>query len=339
MLDLQGPVLTDDERHLLLREPVGGIILFARNIVDAAQVAALTAEIRTLRPDLLLAVDQEGGRVQRLKQGFTLLPPMRCLGDLHVLQADAALRAARLLGRLMAAEVLAVGLDISFAPVLDVDYGQSAVIGDRAFASDPDRLIPLASAFITGMQQAGMAATGKHYPGHGHVSGDSHTCLPVDERPLAELQASCLQPFVALADHLQGIMPAHVIFSALDSQPAGFSSRWLQLLRQDLGFAGVIFSDDLTMAGAEMAGSFPQRAAAALQAGCDQVLVCNHREGAIEVLNWMENTGIDACAAILDLKAHSASGDWLQSSEATQARCLSGALLERNLQAAMQLLV
>lgn len=339
MLDLQGPVLTDDERRLLLREPVGGIILFARNIMDAAQVAALTAEIRALRPDLLLAVDQEGGRVQRLKQGFTLLPPMRRLGDLHALQPAPALQAASLLGRLMAAEVLAVGLDISFAPVLDVDYGQSDVIGDRAFASDVTRLIPLANAFITGMQQAGMAATGKHYPGHGHVAGDSHTCLPVDERPLSELQASCLQPFAALADRLQGIMPAHVIFPALDSQPAGFSSRWLQLLRQDLGFGGVIFSDDLTMAGAEMAGSFPQRAAAALQAGCDKVLVCNHREGALEVLHWMEASGVDACAAILNLKARPASHDWLQSPEAMQARRLSAALLEKNLQAAMQLLV
>lgn len=340
MLDLQGQQLSAEEREVLQRAPVGGVILFARNIVDKQQVSALCAEIRALRPELLLAVDQEGGRVQRLKEGFTRLPPMRQLGRLYDLHVEAALDAARLIGQLMAAEVLDAGLDMSFAPVLDLDYGSSQVIGDRAFAADSGTLIRLAAAFIDGMHRSGMAATGKHYPGHGFVAGDSHTCLPVDERSMAELQNSCLKPFVALADKLQGIMPAHVIFTALDNRPAGFSRPWLDLLRQELKFTGMIFSDDLAMAGAVEAGSFAERAESALAAGCDQVLVCNDPAGALEVLIWMEQQQISSCHAASALKARPAAGhNWLQSPEALLARQLAVRLVDDDLQSAIHLLV
>jgi len=339
MLDLQGLSLTPAEEQLLLRPSVGGVILFSRNIQDAAQVAALSAEIRSIRPDLLLAVDQEGGRVQRLKQGFTRLPPMRELGRLYELNQAAALDTARLIGQLMAAEVIQVGLDISFAPVLDVDYQRSEVIGDRAFASDINTLIALAQSFIKGMQLAGMAVTGKHFPGHGYVAGDSHTCIPVDERSLETLQASCLKPFVALASQLQGIMPAHIIYTSVDSQPAGFSKVWLKMLRKELNFTGMVFSDDLAMEGASQAGSFPQRAAAALEAGCDQVLVCNNPTAALEVLDWLETQDLEPCTKIAALKAQPAtSNNWLNSPEALLARQLADHLVTKDLQSVLHLL-
>lgn len=339
MLDLQGLTLTPAEQQLLQRPRVGGVILFSRNIQDAAQVAALTAEIRSIRPDLLLAVDQEGGRVQRLKDGFTRLPAMRELGHLYELNQAAALDSARLIGHLMAAEVIDVGLDISFAPVLDIDYDSSQVIGNRAFASDIDSLIALAQAFVNGMHEAGMSATGKHFPGHGYVAGDSHTCIPFDERPLHNIQATCLKPFVALAGQLQGIMPAHIIYTAVDDQPAGFSKRWLKMLRKELNFTGMIFSDDLAMEGASQAGSFPQRAAAALNAGCDQVLVCNNPQAALEVLEWLETEDLEACSKITALKAQPpSSGNWLKSPEALLARQLAEHLVAKDLQSVLHLL-
>lgn len=339
MLDVQGHQLTVGEQQLLTRVHVGGVILFARNIQDAAQVAALAAEIRSIRPDILLAVDQEGGRVQRLKEGFTRLPAMRELGHLYALNNNAGLDAARLTGQLMAAEVIQVGLDISFAPVLDIDYQTSEVIGDRAFATNIDSLIPLAQAFIRGMHQSGMSATGKHFPGHGYVAGDSHTCLPLDKRPLHEIQATCLKPFVALASQLQGIMPAHIIYTAVDEHPAGFSKRWLKMLRKELNFTGMIFSDDLAMEGASQAGSFPQRAAAALQAGCDQVLVCNNPAAALEVLDWLEMQDLEPCNKIAALKAQPAiSNNWLNSPEALLARQLAEHLVAKDLQSVLHLL-
>lgn len=339
MLDLQGLSLTPAEEQLLLRPSVGGVILFSRNIQDAAQVAALSAEIRSIRPDLLLAVDQEGGRVQRLKQGFTRLPPLRELGRLYELNQAAALDTARLIGQLMAAEVIQVGLDISFAPVLDVDYQRSEVIGDRAFASDINTLIALAQSFIKGMQLAGMAVTGKHFPGHGYVAGDSHTCIPVDERSLENIQASCLKPFVALASQLQGIMPAHIIYTSVDPQPAGFSKVWLKMLRKELNFTGMVFSDDLAMEGASQAGSFPQRAAAAFEAGCDQVLVCNNPTAALEVLDWLETQDLEPCNKVAALKAQPAiSNNWLKSPEALLARQLADHLVAKDLQSVLHLL-
>ncbi|HEX4869881.1 MAG TPA: beta-N-acetylhexosaminidase [Moraxellaceae bacterium] len=292
MLDLEGLTLTDAEKDLLQHPHVGGVILFARNFSNVEQVTALVQAIRAVRPGLILAVDQEGGRVQRFREGFVRLPPMKVFGDLVATDPDRARQLAYQCGWLMAAEVLATGVDISFAPILDVDCGISQVIGDRAFHADPLVAVKLLREFIRGMHDAGMAATGKHFPGHGSVAADSHIALPVDERPWAEIEAHDLVPFTQLARELQGIMPAHVIYSRVDPHPAGFSPFWLQdILRQRLGFDGVIFSDDLSMEGAVATGSFADRANAALDAGCDMVLVCNHREGALEVLKALEARG------------------------------------------------
>lgn len=339
ILDLEGTQLTAEEKTLLQHPAVGGVILFARNLAGKTQVTELIGDIRALRPELLLTVDQEGGRVQRLRDGFTRLPPLRQLGHLYAVTAEAGLQAARLMGQLMATEVLEVGLDFSFAPVLDIDYGTSQVIGDRAFASNPESLIALAAEYIEGMQRAGMAAVGKHFPGHGQVAADSHTSLPIDERSLDELQASCLRPFAALAGRLQGIMPAHVLYPAVDDQPAGFSSRWLTYLRDELGFAGMVFSDDLAMAGAQGIGGYPERAQAALQAGCDQVLVCNDRQGALQVLDWMEAQQLTSCepAALLQARLPS-TRHWLDSPEALLARQLADRLVADDLQAAKHLI-
>jgi beta-N-acetylhexosaminidase len=276
MLDIAGTWLTAEDRQLLRQPQVGGVILFARNIDHPAQVRELCAAIRALRPDLLLAVDQEGGRVQRLRQGFVKLPAMG-----EIAQRDNALQLAQACGWVMAAEVLAVGLDFSFAPVLDLDYGRSAVIGARAFNGDPQRAGELAEAFIHGMNQAGMAATGKHFPGHGWAEADSHVAIPLDERSLEQIRQQDLQPFARLAGKLAGVMPAHVIYPAVDPHPAGFSRFWLQqILRQELGFTGVIFSDDLSMTGAHVVGDAAARIEAALSAGCDMGLVCNDRAAA-----------------------------------------------------------
>lgn len=339
ILDLEGLQLTAAEADLIKRPAVSGVILFARNIYDLAQVQELAAQLKALRPDLLLAVDQEGGRVQRLRQGFTLLPAMRTLGQLFKLDKSAGMQAAKLLGSLMAAEVIHAGLDLSFAPVLDLDYGYSAVIGDRAFAAEPEQVTLLAGAFSAGMRQVGMAATGKHFPGHGYVAADSHTDLPLDTRPLASIQASCLQPFRALAQALQGIMPAHVVYSALDQQPAGFSKPWLQILRQELGFTGVIFSDDLNMQAAVQAGSPAQRAAKALAAGCDQLLVCNNPAAAEEVLLWLESSNFTPCTRLPSLLAQpQLAVTWLTTQAATTAKLLAQQLQNSDLVAAVNLL-
>jgi beta-N-acetylhexosaminidase len=285
MLDLEGLSLTKAEEELLRHPHVGGVILFARNFVSALQVITLVQEIRAVRPELIIAVDQEGGRVQRFKEDFIKIPPMKVFGDMYEKDSNQARHASYQAGWLMASEVLAVGVDISFAPILDLDCGISQVIGDRAFHASPEVAVALLREFIRGMQDAGMATTGKHFPGHGSVAADSHIALPVDDRSWQEIEAHDLKPFVALAKELQGIMPAHVIYSKVDDKPAGFSPFWLQtILRERLGFDGVIFSDDLSMEGAVATGSFADRMNAALDAGCDMVLVCNHRQGALEVL-------------------------------------------------------
>ena len=293
MLDLAGVSLQPEEQHLIANPLIGGIILFSRNYQSPQQVQDLILQIRAVRQDVIIAVDQEGGRVQRFKDGVTRLPPLRRLGEMYQQDRAQALATAQDWGWLMAAEMTSLGVDISFAPVLDIDYGRSQVIGDRAFGHDTETIIPLAQAYIEGMSNAGMAATGKHFPGHGWVVADSHVDIPVDDRTQEEIVAVDMEPFRELADKLQGIMPAHVIYSRIDSQPAGFSDYWInEQLRQSLGFSGVVFSDDLTMEGARVAGGFPDRAAAALAAGCDMVLVCNQREGAIEVLNWLETAEV-----------------------------------------------
>lgn len=293
MLDVEGTTLNDQDRTLLADPFVGGLIIFARNFENRQQLKSLVQEIRAVRPDIIIAVDQEGGRVQRFKgDGFTRLPPMQSLRAAYRDNPVDTLHLAQNMGWLLAAEVLACDVDISFAPVLDVDYDFSSIIGDRAFSDQPDEVVALAGALMTGMHQAGMATTGKHFPGHGAVIEDSHLTLPVDTRSWDEINERDLLPFSKLKAQLDAVMPAHIVFEQVDAAPVGFSSYWLKtILRTKLGFDGVIFSDDLTMAGAAEQGSYPERAAAALAAGCDMVLVCNNREGAIEVLNSLAGYG------------------------------------------------
>ncbi len=291
MLDVRGTVLTDDDRKRLSHPLVGGVILFSRNFESPAQLSRLTTDIRSLKsPPLLIAADQEGGRVQRFREGFTRLPPMRVLGKVHDSHPHQAKTLAREVGYVMAAEMRAHGVDLSFAPVLDLDYGVSSVIGDRAFHDDPQVVIDLAHAVIQGMKDAGMAACGKHFPGHGFIAADSHIAIPIDDRDYADIALKDLLPFRALIDMgLQAIMPAHVIYPKIDANPAGFSRFWLhKVLRGELDFQGMIFSDDLTMEGAAMAGDITTRALAALEAGCDMALICNKPDLADEVLAQLD---------------------------------------------------
>ena len=294
MLDVAGLWLTPEDRQLLRQPEVGGLILFARNTESPAQVRELVRSIRALRPDMLIAIDQEGGRVQRLRRDVLRLP---ALGRVAGCDAQLQLEVAEAAAWLMATEMLACGIDISFAPVLDLDHGRSQVIGDRSLGGDPQRVSELGRAYIKGLHEAGMAATGKHFPGHGWAEADSHFDLPVDARSEAQIRQSDLQPFAALAPLLDGIMPAHVVYTAVDNQPAGFSLRWLQdILRTELGFKGVIFSDDLSMAGAHAAGDMTQRVDAALAAGCDMLLVCNDRPAAEQALEHAQRIAMQPSA-------------------------------------------
>ncbi|MDA8735290.1 beta-N-acetylhexosaminidase [Porticoccaceae bacterium] len=310
MLDLAGTELTTEEQQILQSPQVGGVILFARNIQSREQVTALNAQIRQASANLLIAVDQEGGRVQRLRDGFTPLPPMQLLADSVVQNPEVGVQLVRDTGWLMASEVLACGFDISFAPVLDVDRDTSSIIGDRAFSDQPEMVITLAQAFIEGMNEAGMAATGKHFPGHGGIVADSHLEAPVDHRSWQQLLDHDLKPFVALSKQLAGVMPAHITFPALDPDSVGFSGFWLQqVLRQQLSFDGVIFSDDLSMKGADVAGGYIDKAQLALNAGCDMILVCNCPEGAREVLQMMEHRSLAGSDRIASMGA-TKSVDW-----------------------------
>ena len=282
MIDIAGYELTDLERERLAHPLVGGVILFSRNYQSPAQLAALTAEIHSLCfPPLLIATDHEGGRVQRCREGFTRLPPMRRLGEWWDSDAAAALEAARSIGYVLAAELRSCGVDLSFTPVLDLDWGRSSVIGDRAFHADPQAVIALAGALITGMRQAGMAACGKHFPGHGWVEADSHHQLPVDGRTLAEL-APDIEPYRQLP--LDAVMPAHVVYTSFDKNTSCFSSKWNDLLRNEINFSGVVFSDDLSMQAAGVVGDVVARVEAAWQAGCDMLLICNAPDDVGEVL-------------------------------------------------------
>jgi len=298
MVDVAGTWLTAEDRHLLRQPEVGGLIIFARNIEHPRQVRELSASIRAIRPDLLLAVDQEGGRVQRLRQGFVRLPAMRAIAD-----NPNAEYLAEQCGWIMATEVLAVGLDLSFAPVLDLDHQRSAVVGSRAFEGDAERVALLAGAFIRGMRAAGMAATGKHFPGHGWAEADSHVAIPNDERSLEQIRANDLVPFACLSQQLAAVMPAHVIYPQVDASPAGFSRRWLQdILRGELRFDGVIFSDDLSMAGAHVVGDAASRIEAALTAGCDMGLVCNDRAAAELALSAAQRLKVKPSARIARMR-------------------------------------
>jgi len=279
MMDLVGQTLSAHERELLAHPNTGGVILFTRNFYDDKQITALIKSIRASRPGpLLIAVDQEGGRVQRFQQGFSRLPA----AALYAQNQELAHKG----GWVMAAELLTVGVDFSFAPVLDIDCGISRVIGDRSFSNTPHQVSHLAGHFRSGMKTAGMPAVGKHFPGHGSVALDSHLSLPIDERTLEKIRSHDLLPFKQLiAEGLEGIMPAHVLYTKIDQQPAGFSHFWLhKILRQELGFQGAIFSDDLSMVGAEGAGNYIERAELAFKAGCEMLLVCNKPIAAEQVI-------------------------------------------------------
>ena len=304
MLDVAGHEVTAEEREILQHPLVGGVILFARNYAEPEQLRALTASVRALRPELVISVDHEGGRVQRFREGFTRLPAMRRLGEAWEAGPATAKARARQAGFVLAAELRAHGVDLSYAPVLDLDYGVSSVIGDRAFHRDPHVATELARAVVAGLADAGMRAVGKHFPGHGAVEADSHVAIPVDGRGFDAVWADDIVPFRLLAGELGGVMPAHVIFENIDPRPAGFSPFWLQeILRGRLGFQGVIFSDDLTMEGASVAGGIVERAAAALAAGCDMVLVCNRPDMAVQLLDrWRPGVGTDSAARVAALR-------------------------------------
>jgi beta-N-acetylhexosaminidase len=285
MIDIGGTALTDLDRQRLCHPLVGGIILFSRNFANVEQLQVLTAEIHALRqPALLIAVDHEGGRVQRFREGFTRLPPMAALGRLWDQNPEAASLAAQQVGYVLAAELRARGVDYSFTPVLDFDYGPSRVIGDRAFHRRPEVVVALAKALAAGLRQAGMGSCGKHFPGHGYVIPDSHVELPVDDRQLDAMQED-IQPYRELA--LDAVMAAHVIYECVDCNTAVFSNKWISYLRNDIKFDGVVFTDDLSMAGAGVVGGMLNRVDTAYRAGCDMLLVCNSPESVAEVLdNW-----------------------------------------------------
>jgi beta-N-acetylhexosaminidase len=292
MIDIAGTELTAEDRDVLSHPLVGSVVLFTRNYRSREQVAALTDSIRAVRtPSLLVAVDHEGGRVQRFRQQFTRLPAARALGRRFDEDQHDALALAHTAGWLMAAEVRAVGIDFSFAPCVDLEFGVSEIIGDRAFHRDADAVGALAVSYMAGMREAGMAATAKHFPGHGAVTADSHVALPVDRRELVDLEAD-LRPYRLLIENfLSGVMAAHVVFPQIDSLPASLSHRWItKILRGDLGFHGCVFADDLTMAGAAAFGDVIARARLAVAAGCDVLPICNDRPGVHAVLDKFKPT-------------------------------------------------
>lgn len=300
MIDIAGLELTELDRERLFHPLVGGLILFARNYASPEQLSGLTAEVHALRsPPLLIAIDHEGGRVQRCREGFTRLPPMRRLGQLWECDQQQALEAARRIGYVLAVELRLNGVDLSFTPVLDLDWGRSSVIGDRSFHGDPQAVAQLAGQLIAGLRDAGMKSCGKHFPGHGWVEADSHVAIPIDDRSLPEIEKD-MQPFRQLP--LDAVMPAHVIYPRVDSRPAGFSPVWIGKLRDEIGFDGVIFSDDLSMEGASVAGDIVSRVAAAWNAGCDMLLVCNAPDKAGDVLErWHPDFDTRRSARIANL--------------------------------------
>lgn len=289
--DVLGLALTTDDRRRLLHPLTGGVILFARNFDSPEQLKSLTAEIAALRtPALPICVDHEGGRVQRFRAGFTSIPPMRKLGELWDRDPAAAVRAAESVGLVIAAELAAHGVDFSFTPVLDLDYGSSSIIGDRALHTTAQGVGALGAALVRGLWSGGMPAVGKHFPGHGYVVADSHVAIPVDDRGLEEIMTLDVAPYrPAIAAGLAAVMPAHVIYTQVAAEPAGFSPWWLKdVLRTQLGFDGVIFSDDLSMEGASTAGGVKARADSALAAGCDAILLCNSPSATDELLAAFE---------------------------------------------------
>ena len=308
-LDIAGAALTAEDETRLRHPLVGGVVLFTRNYLSPSQLVGLTSSIHALRnPSLLIAVDHEGGRVQRFREGFTRLPAMRELGKIWDVHPKRARHLAQQTGYVLAAELRACGVDFSFTPVLDVDFGSSSVIGDRAFHADPQAVAELAHSLVVGLRQSGMAGVGKHFPGHGCVRADSHLEIPVDERSYIDIELCDLIPFRQMVNYgLTAMMPAHVIYPGVDQQPAGFSSVWLKkILRGELGFEGCIFSDDLSMEGAAVAGNIVQRAEAALRAGCDSVLVCNNPASADELLSGLKwDMPVTSKARLAQMRGHS----------------------------------
>jgi beta-N-acetylhexosaminidase len=322
IIDIAGLALTKTDRQRLKHPLVGGLILFARNWHDRAQLTALCQSIKKVRADLLICVDHEGGRVQRFKtDGFTHLPPMRALGELWMRDAMQAMHAATACGYVLGAELRACGVDLSFTPVLDLDYGESSVIGDRAFAPDPRVVSLLAKSLMQGLLQSGMANCGKHFPGHGFVKADSHTAIPVDKRSLKAILADDAAPYRWLNNVTASVMPAHVIYPKVDARPAGFSAKWLgDILRGHMGFGGLVFSDDLSMVGARWVDgqqvSYTQAAVTALGAGCDMVLLCN------QSLASSEGGGAAVDELIAGLTEAQLKGQW-QPLEASEERRLA----------------
>lgn len=316
MIDIEGTRLSDADVVRLKHPLVGGVILFTRNYESIPQLQQLCEEIHALRaPQLLIAVDHEGGRVQRFRDGFTRLPPMREIGAVWDDSPAQAVELARQTGYVLAAELCACGVDFSFAPVLDVDWGESGVIGDRAFHRNVQAISDLAHALIVGMRDAGMANVGKHFPGHGFVRADSHHEVPIDERELVDIELEDLVPFKRMVGFgMTAVMPAHVIYPKVAPEPAGFSPYWLKtILRERLGFDGIIFSDDLSMEGASVAGGVVARAHAALDAGCDMVLLCNDPDAADDLLLGLRRDPNPISLARL-IRMHAAPGprSWTQ---------------------------
>ena len=342
MIDIAGTELTAVDREVLAHPLVGGVILFTRNYDHIAQLEKLVRDIRALRqPALLVAVDHEGGRVQRFRKDFTVLPAMRLIGRQYDIDQAGARELARQCGWLMAAELRAVGIDLSFAPVVDLDYGASTVIGDRAFHADSATVTELAIAFMNGMRAAGMAATAKHFPGHGAVVADSHVALPVDRRAYQDMDLD-MEPYRRLIDNgLPGVMMAHVVYDQVDSLPASFSARWIRdELRTRLRFGGAVFSDDLSMRGASVIGAMPERVQAALAAGCDMTPVCNDRAAVASVLSALPaERWLDPVAQLRVARMHGtrapgrdelmASAKWQECVQAAQ-RCLERPALVLN---------
>lgn len=292
--DIQGPSLTSLEREWLTNPYLGGLILFTRHFESFTQLQDLVAEISTINPKLIITVDHEGGRVQRFRDGFTLVPAMGKLAPLYQQDKSSGLAAAKACATVLASELLNIGIHLTYAPVLDVNYSRNTVIADRAFSDNTSDIVQLAESFMLGLKEMGFAVVAKHFPGHGWVNLDSHVACPVDDRPLEQLEAQDMKTFEALLSNIDWMMPAHVVYEKVDSEPAGFSKVWLQdILRKKMKFTGRIVSDDLSMAGAAVKGNYAQRAQAALNAGCDILLTCNSSEASLEILAAMEEQGVE----------------------------------------------
>jgi beta-N-acetylhexosaminidase len=339
MIDVAGTALTAEDRELLAHPLVGGVILFTRNFVAVEQLQSLVADIRAIRtPALLVAVDHEGGRVQRFRKDFTVLPSMRLIGHQYDMEPASGRELAKQCGWLMASELRSIGIDISFAPVVDLDYGASTVIGDRAFHADAIVVADLAIAFAHGMRDAGMVATAKHFPGHGAVVPDSHVAMPVDKRAFVDMDRD-LYPYSRLIDNgIAAVMMAHVVYPDVDDKPASFSSRWIKNeLRGRLGFSGAVFSDDLSMKGASAIGDMPARVRAALSAGCDMVPICNDRPATVAALALPTRQLLDPVAQMRVARLHGgtspnrvellASSQWMACQSAA-TRCLERPTLQ-----------